>query len=210
MALGILLTIIITALNTYDMQIYAIGKGPSSTTVEAPMTGVNVGSSLIIRGTVTDVSPGTQQIDTTLRFPNGVAAVSDSSMPQWMKYVYQQTSAPTNAKGVDVAISVVDANGNYRTIGTATSDSMGAYSFAWTPDIAGKYTVIATFAGSASYYGSSAESSFVADSVAATVAPTPAPQSTADMYIVPGIIGIIVAIFVVGALLAVLLLKKHP
>ncbi|HEX9261505.1 MAG TPA: PQQ-binding-like beta-propeller repeat protein, partial [Candidatus Bathyarchaeia archaeon] len=42
--------------NNYDQQVYAVGKGPSSTTVEAPMAGVTVGSSLVIRGKVTDVS----------------------------------------------------------------------------------------------------------------------------------------------------------
>jgi outer membrane protein assembly factor BamB len=148
---------IIAAMNTYDEQIYAIGRGPSSTTVEAPMTGATVGNSIIIRGIVNDVSPGTQQAAIALRFPNGVPAVSDGNMTGWMQYVYQQASKPTDVKGVPVTISVVDANGNYRTIGTAISDASGTYSFAWSPDIAGTYTVTATFTGSASYYGSSAE-----------------------------------------------------
>ena len=68
-------------------------------------------------------------------------------MTVWMSYVYEQFVKPTNVQGVNVEISVIDSNGNLRTIGTATSDASGTYSLAWTPDIAGKYTVIATFAG---------------------------------------------------------------
>ena len=37
-------------LNLYDMQIYCIGKGPSATTVEAPMTAITAGDSVVIRG----------------------------------------------------------------------------------------------------------------------------------------------------------------
>ena len=61
-----------------------------------------------------------------------------------------------------VTISVVDANGNYRPIGTTTSNVYGTYSLTWTPDISGNYTVIANFAGSESYYPSSAATAFYA------------------------------------------------
>jgi uncharacterized protein GlcG (DUF336 family) len=117
---------------------------------------------------------------------------------------------PTNVAGVEVVISVVDANGNFRTIGTTTSDASGTYSFAWTPDIAGKYTVIATFAGTNSYYGSYAETAFVADNIEETPAPTQTPPTVADLYLVPGIVGIIVSVIIVGAVLSILLLKKRP
>ena len=58
--------------NCYDNQIYCIGKGPSGTTVEAPMTAVTAGDSVVIQGTVTDKSPGTKA--------KGTPAVSDASM----------------------------------------------------------------------------------------------------------------------------------
>ena len=35
---------------------------------------------------------------------------------------------PLNAANVEVVISVLDANGNYRTNGTTTSDASGTYS----------------------------------------------------------------------------------
>ncbi len=66
------------------------------------------------------------------------------------------------------------ANGNYRKIGTTTSDINGAFSMQWKPDITGKYTVIATFAGSESYFASHAETSFAVDQAAPTTAPTAA------------------------------------
>ena len=108
-----------------------------------------------------------------------------------------------------VSLNVIDANGNYRNIGTTTSDSMGAYSFSWIPDISGKYSVFATFAGSKAYYGSAAESAFVVDAAPeATAAPTATPTSVSEQYFVPMSVGILVAIIVIGAILALLLLRK--
>ena len=52
--------------------------------------------------------------------------------------------------------SLLNSNGNYRAIGTTTTTASGFFSFNWKPDIAGNYTVTATFAGTQSYYGSSA------------------------------------------------------
>ena len=128
-----------------------------------------------------------------------------------MEYVYEQFAKPTNIQGVNVEISVIDSNGNFRTIGSTTSDASGTYSLGWTPDIAGKYTVIATFAGTNSYYGSSAQTAFIADE-ALTVSPTASPQpaSMADQYFVPAVAAIIVVILLVGAVLAILLLRKKP
>jgi hypothetical protein len=200
---------IIAGFDTYDLQIYAMGKGPSQTTVVQPTSSIDSGKSMIIQGSVTDVSPGTATSKLALRFPNGVAAVSDASQSQWMMYVYKQFECPTNVTGVPLTVSVIDANGNYRTIGTTTSDATGHYSFAWQPDIAGAYQVYVTFAGSKAYYGSSAVTTFVADEPVATATPQPTQApSAADLYFLPAIIGVIVAILVVGAVLALLVTKK--
>jgi len=196
--------------NGYDGKLYTFGKGSSATTVEAPMAAITEGSSLVIRGTVIDIAAGTKQDEQAARFPNGVAAVSDDSMSAWMEYVYMQQPMPSNVTGVMVSLDVVDANGNFRNIGNATTDATGFYSLEWTPDIPGKYTVYATFAGSNSYYKSYADTSFVVDEApAATPAPTPEPQSMADLYFMPMSIGIIVAVIIVGVLLAILLLRKR-
>ncbi|MCW4045937.1 MAG: hypothetical protein NWE99_00020, partial [Candidatus Bathyarchaeota archaeon] len=95
--------------------------------------------------------------------------------------------------------------------GTTTSDTTGSFSFTWTPDIPGDFTVIATFAGSNSYYGSCAETHFTATE-AATPAPVITPQpglATAGdlmMYIAVAIIIIVIAI----AIATVLLLRRRP
>jgi hypothetical protein len=146
----------------------------------------------------------------TTRFPGGLPAVSDDSMEGWMEYAYMQQVKPTNTTGVPVALSIVDANGNYRTIGTTTSDQDGYFSYNWKPDIEGKYTIYATFAGSESYYGSHAVSSFAVDPAPAT--PTPMPTqapSAADMYFLPAIAAILVAV-IISIAISVLVLMKKP
>jgi outer membrane protein assembly factor BamB len=186
--------------NGYDNRMYCFGKGETATTVSAsPKTSVH-GDSVLIEGTVTDQSPGAK----------GTAAIADASMTAWMEYLYMQKPMPTNATGVPVTLSVLDSNGNYRDIGTTTSDSNGVFSFAWTPDIPGKYSLFASFGGSAGYYPSNAETAFNVEQAAATPAPTKAPvQSTADMYLLPGIIAIIIAI-AIGFAITILVLRKRP
>lgn len=201
---------IIAGYDTYDLQIYAMGKGPSKTTVTAPTLGAALGQSVVITGRVTDISPGVNDPRIAMRFPNGVPAVSDESQGEYMLYVYKQFERPTNVTGVPVSIAVIDANGNYRQIGETITDASGVYSFSWVPDIPGKYTVIATFAGSKAYYGSYDHAAFVVDEPQPTATPqaTTSP-SAADLYFLPMSIVIIVVILAVGAVI-VLSLRKRP
>jgi hypothetical protein len=198
-------------LNCYDMQVYSIGKGPSAMTITASPKVSTFGSSVIIEGTVTDIAAGTKQNEQAARFPYGVPAVSDASMKDWMEYVYMQKPRPTDATGVPVTLSVVDANGNYREIGKVTSDSDGSYSLNWKPDIEGKYTVYASFAGSESYWPSHSVTTFAIDPAAPTPAPTQEQitSSAADTYILPGIVAIIAAI-AIGFAITILVLRKRP
>jgi hypothetical protein len=197
--------------NGYDASIYTTGRGPSHTTVLIRNDAVTQGNSLLIQGTIMDTASGTTQDEQIARFPDGVPCVSDGSMDEWMGYIYQQRPCPTNVTGVTVSIDVLDANGNYRNIGTAITDANGFYSFAWQPDVPGKYTVYANFAGTNGYWPSNAETAFyVSEAPQATAQPTPATQlSMADQYFLPAVAGIIVAIFIVGAILA-LLIRKRP
>jgi hypothetical protein len=200
---------VIAMYNSYDQQVYAIGKGPSATSVSAgPKTGV-LGSSVIIEGTVTDVSPGTKQTSITLRFPNGVPAVSDASVGEWMKHVYAQFPRPNDITGVEVSIYVLDSNGNYREIGKTTADSDGFFKLKWTPDIEGEYTVHALFEGSASYYPSHATTAFGVDPAPEEPAPAEVQLDMTGTYVTNATIAIIIAIAVVGAII-VLLTRKRP
>ncbi|HLN90105.1 MAG TPA: PQQ-binding-like beta-propeller repeat protein [Candidatus Binatia bacterium] len=199
---------VLTYWNNYDHQVYAVSKGPSSTTVDVTNDVIPSGSSVLIKGTVIDVSPGTQQAERAYRFPDGVPAVSDESQSSWMEYVYMQKPRPTNVIGVTVTISVLDANGNSRDIGQTTANSDGFFSYDWTPDIPGKFTVTATFAGSESYYPSHASTAFNVDQ-----APQASPTQTqvialppTELYFAASTIAIIVAIAIVG----LLLFRKKP
>jgi hypothetical protein len=198
-------------LNFYDNKIYCYGKGPSSLTVSAPDSGIDLGKSLVIHGTVTDVSAGAKQTEQSARFPNGIPAVSDDSQEAWMEYVYSQQAKPANVTGVDISLTVLDSNGNYRNIGEAKSDASGYYSFDYKPDIPGKYTVYASFAGSKSYWGSSAQTAFVVDDVAPTSTQQPAtiPTPSNDINLLYATAAIIASIAIVGALILLSIRKRQ-
>jgi hypothetical protein len=167
--------------NSYDCQIYTFGKGQTITALSASPKIVVKGNSILLEGSVTDESPGTKDPDRTARFPYGVPAISDANMSDWMEYVYMQQLKPTNATGVPVHLTAIDPNGNSQEIGTATSDTDGKFSVMWTPPVEGKYTIVANFEGSNSYYASHAETALgvsVAQSPAPTATPTAAPTPT--------------------------------
>jgi outer membrane protein assembly factor BamB len=179
--------------NAYDNRLYCYGKGQTATTVEAPMTAITAGDSVVIQGTVTDQSSGAK----------GTPAISDASMGAWMEFIYMQQPCPTNATGVEVTIDAVDPNNNFINIGTATSDAYGTFGYAWkTPNVPGKYMIIATFAGSESYYASYAETyAVVTEAPAATPTPTPLTLPPTETYFAVSTIAIIIAIAIVGILL---------
>jgi outer membrane protein assembly factor BamB len=191
-------------LNLYDMQLYCIGKGPSQTTVDAPLTAVQLGSSVTIRGRVTDISAGTNQEETAKRFPNGVPAISDEDQSAWMEYVYMQKPIPEDAKGVTVKLYSIDPNGNYQDIGEATSDMWGNFGKSWVPPVEGEYLIIAEFSGTSSYYKSSASTYITVDpsqSAGGSIEPEPieAPLITTELAII--LAAIIVAVAVISGFL---------
>jgi hypothetical protein len=168
------------------------------------------GNDVLIEGTVIDTVAGTLQEEQKARFPDGVPAVSDESMGSWMDYVYMQKPRPTDTKGVDVTLNVIDANGNYRPIGSTTSDANGFYSFEWQPDITGKYTVIASFEGSQSYWPSHAETAFTVSDAAPTPTPQPIVASPpTELYFALSTAAIVIAI-AIGFAITILMLRKRP
>ena len=143
--------------NEYDQRIYAMGKGPSATTVSIMTNVVTDGDNVLVQGTVTDISPGTEQYALRARFPNGVPAVADEDMADWMEYVYMQKPCPDMVLGVPVQLTAYDSNGGMVDLGYVTSDGSGVYTKMWTPESEGEYRIVATFEGSRSYWTSYAE-----------------------------------------------------
>jgi hypothetical protein len=198
--------------NSYDNRLYSIGRGPSATTLQAPLTAVTAGEDVVIQGTVTDVSAGTKQDEQAARFTNGVPVSSDASMSDWMGYIYQQKPLPVSFTGVKVSIDAIDPNGNYIHLGDATTNANSLFYYIWTPpNIPGAYTIYATFAGTNGYWPSNAVTAMTiqGEHPTATPAPTQAP-SMSDLYFVPATAGLFVLVIVVAIVLALLMLRKRP
>lgn len=159
---------VLIALNSYDGQVYAFGKGPSKTTVSAPQVAVPKGTAVMITGTVTDQTPANKD----------TPAISDASMGAWMEYLHMQKVIPGDATGVPVILTAIDSNGQSVDIGTATSDMAGNYGFAWTPSAEGGYQIIATFCGSNSYGSSFSTAYLTVCPASAAITPTIAPTIT--------------------------------
>jgi outer membrane protein assembly factor BamB len=177
-----------------DGYTYVYGKGKSQTTVEAPMTQIASGESVIIKGTVLDLSPGQP----------GTACVSKESMGEWMAHIHKGLPVPSDVTGVSVSIDAVDPNGNAVHLGDAVSDMSGTYGFVWTPDIAGKYAITATFMGDDSYGSSWAQTYANVVEAAASPSPTTTTAETNppyELYTIGTGIAVIIAVAIVGLLL---------
>jgi outer membrane protein assembly factor BamB len=193
----------VTADDRYDGYMYVFGKGQSTTSIEAPLTALTQGQSVILTGKVLDKSPAQP----------GTPCVSDDSMSTQMEYLHMQVTIPLNANitGVPVSLDAVAPNGETIHIATVTSDASGTYSYLWQPpDQVGTYLVTATFAGTNSYGSSSAETALgVVQASQSTALPTvtsPLTQSSTDLYILASTIAIIVVMIIIG----MLMLRKRP
>jgi len=204
---------ILVGLNHFDNQLYAFGKGPSATTVTVQDDVAVLGHKVIVKGTVTDqTATGRRNINNIVQFTlKDTPAISDEDMSRWMEYKFMQQAKPADAKGVEVTLTAIDPNGNFKDLGAVTSDVEGNYALPFDPEVPGTYQIIANFAGSKAYGPSSATTYLlVEDAPAATVPPATPGPSIADQYFVPAVAGIIVAIAIVGVVLILLLLKKRP
>jgi len=196
-----------TASSSYDGYMYVLGKGPSKTTVTAPDVQVPSGTTVVIRGSVLDMSPAQP----------GTPAISDKSMDTWMDYLQLQMPIDgiyhnATIKGVDVMLVAVDSNGNPSTIGTTTTDTSGNFAMEWKPTNPSMYGVTAIFSGSDSYGSSTATTALSVGTPQATQTPAPTASLTGvatatDLmtFIAIAIIAIIIAI----AIATVLILRKH-
>jgi len=182
---------IIATMDSYDQRIYAIGKGPSEIKATVSPKVTTLGSSVLIEGTVMDISEGTKDPDIIARFPAGVSAVADEYVDDWMKYVYKQYPRPM-AAGVEVKLEVVmDPNGNYYDIGTTSTDTSGFYSIMWKPPVSGHYLILASFAGTEAYWPS-----FTELAVAEPEEPTEPEQPAAEAPLITTEVAILAAVAV--------------
>jgi hypothetical protein len=180
---------------------YVFGKGKSATTVEGPKTTVVEGSSVVITGSVSDLSPGQA----------GTPCVAKESMTKWMEYLHMQHPIPAEVVGVPVSLDAMDPAGNFIHIGDVTTDGLsGTFGFVWTPDAVGQYTVSATFMGDESY-GSSHATTYVG----ITEAPVTPDNDTKGQTVVDNtpifyaIFAAAIAIIIAIAIVGVLLLRKR-
>lgn len=165
------------ASDTLNGFTYAFAKGETAATVSVQNDVYSKGSSILIKGTITDQSPA--QKDTP--------AVSDASMTGWMEYLHMQQPKPNNVTGVPIKLTAIDPNGNYQDIGTVTSTSEGNFAVMWKPPVQGVYKITASFQGSESYYASSAETMVGVDAanVLPAIVPTPESSNTAPITQAP-------------------------
>ena len=153
----------------------------------------------MIKGTVTDQSPGTKD----------TAAISDEDMTEWMEYMYMQKAIPADATGVEVSLDVIDSNGNFYNIGTTTTDMTGTFGHMWQPEIPGQYTIIATFAGTESYGSSYAQTYMgVVEGPEPTPGPAATPAPMTDTYVLGMGAAAIAVIVVIGLVLIMMMRRK--
>jgi len=191
---------IIATIDSYDSQVYAIGKGPTEMTVTASNAVVTAENTVLISGTVMDISPGTEQDNVIRRFSKGVPAVSDESMSEWMLYVYKQFERPMSTTGVEVTVFVQQGD-HVIDVGKTVSDANGRFAITWTPpaDATGNWDIYAYFSGSGGYYGTFAKSEMAVLAAPEVVPPEPLPPY--GWYILGAAIAIIAAVAIVGILL---------
>jgi hypothetical protein len=157
----------LTASNMDDGYMYVFGKGQSATTVTAPDVEVPKGTSVLIRGTVLDLSPAQP----------GTPCVSKESMATQMEYLHMQhpiggIDGDAVIYGVPVTLTAISPDGSYVDIGTTTTEGYyGTFAHAWTPPDEGTYKIIASFEGDDSYGSSGAATAVVVGPAAAAAVP---------------------------------------
>jgi len=189
--------------NQYDGTMYVFGKGKSAATVTASPKTSAKGDTVLIEGTVMDMSPGQ---------PN-TPCVSKDSMSTQMQYLHMQQPIDgywhnETITGVPVFLTAIAADNTVTDIGTTTTNGYyGTFSKAWTPPAEGTYQIIATFAGDDSYGSSSASTAVSVGTAPPTVQPpTTQPDNTGLLY---GILTAVVIAIIIGLIAVALALRKR-
>ncbi|HLN46126.1 MAG TPA: PQQ-binding-like beta-propeller repeat protein [Candidatus Sulfotelmatobacter sp.] len=190
----------LTQANAYDGMLYCFSKGQTTCTISAPQTGIALGQSMVITGSVLDQSPAQP----------GTACVSKDSMTPWMEYLHMQLPIPEGVTitGVPVSLNAVDSNGTYVHIADVTTDAKsGTFGYTWTPPGTGQYTITATFAGDNSY-GSSTATTYATVQTSSSTGQAVTTEPVDLTPILYAVIGVGIAVIVAIAL-AIMMLRKH-
>jgi len=173
--------------------------------VTAPDVDVPVGTGLMIKGSVLDMSPAQA----------GTACVSKESMTLQMEYLHLsmlQGGLFNNETitGVPVLLTAIGSDGTVIDLGTTTTNGYsGAFNYEWTPPKEDTYQIIASFTGDDSYSSSMS-------TTAVSVGRAPEKVNIPEQIIPPDytmtILGVGIAVIiavVIAAAAAVLLLRKR-
>jgi len=99
---------IMATMDTYDQQVWAVGKGPSATTVIAsPKVSAFTGS--ILMKLRNGYIPGTEEYGRTTRFPNVFQQFLTKARANGCYMSTNSFECPTTASGVEVVIEVLDS-----------------------------------------------------------------------------------------------------
>jgi hypothetical protein len=180
--------------NMYDGYMYTFGQGKTELTVSGPKEGVPLGTSVVIEGSVLDMSPAQP----------GTPCVSEDSMSIQMEYLHLQQPIDgiwhnETITGVEVSLTAMDVNDptKFWDLGTVTSNGYtGKFAMEWTPDEEGFYEIYASF-GPTKAYGSSSDGTYV------SVGPAPAgpqPVEPETHPLVTTEVAIILAVVVVAVI----------
>ncbi len=188
--------------NNYDNQIYAFGKGPSATTVTVTP---GIGNVVTIQGYVTDQSPGALAMAKKTGAPY-IPAISDADQTSWMEELYMQQvgQTPRLATGVDLQLRAIDTHGTAIDLPMSHSDVNGYFASEWTPPHTGLWTIVASFSGTNSYYGSYGEASIAVSAATGPIA-TASPQVSPTSPVPPGQIPV-TTWYLIAAALAVIII----
>ncbi|MGD6808744.1 MAG: hypothetical protein ACQCN3_03510 [Candidatus Bathyarchaeia archaeon] len=184
---------------------YIIGRGLSATTVTTSSKTPASGTTIQIEGTVLDQSPAQP----------GTPCVSHDSMGTQMNYLHRQQpqngiTGTETITGVPVTLTAIDPNGNPQTIDTVTTNGYyGTFSCAWTPNMEGKWTIIASFAADDSYGSSSAATDIEVGAAPQSTEPTTSAQAVNPPYELYTV-GTGLAVILVVVIATALLLRKRP
>ena len=113
--------------------------------------------------------------------------------------------------GVPVVLTAIDSKGAITDIGTATKNPYyETFSFTRTPPTADTYTILASYAGSASYGASTATTAVNIGAAAATQTPQPTQAPATDyMPTLTSILATVVVAIIVSVIALAVVLRKH-